>query len=161
MVWEDILAKLTADWVTKIIGEPGQGNINTFEQELTEKVTKFKITEDVVEKGRKFCFLVVVLGQQKYRAVIGNPAEWWDTPEDPRRYDETIQAKDLSFNWSKGGKKHLRKVIKCEKVLGIEESIRTLLLQAVEEPYLEALKEEYIGYGGKTPHKMIEHLWTK
>ena len=45
--------------------------------------------------------------------------------------------------------------------MGVEESIRTLLLQAVEESYLEALKEEYIGYGGRTPFEMIEHLRTK
>ena len=31
----------------------------------------------------------------------------------------------------------------------------------MEELYLEELKEECIGYGGKTPHKMIEHLQTE
>ena len=31
----------------------------------------------------------------------------------------------------------------------------------VEEPYLEALKEEYIGYGSRTPLEMIAHLCTK
>ena len=34
------------------------------------------------------------------------------------------------------------------------------MLQAIEEPYLEALKEEYIVYGGQTPVEMIKHLWT-
>ena len=50
LVREDILAKLTADPVTKIIGESGQGGTNTLEQELAEKVAKIKTTEDVVEK---------------------------------------------------------------------------------------------------------------
>ena len=31
----------------------------------------------------------------------------------------------------------------------------------MEEPYLEALKEEYIGHGGRTLFEMIKHLWTK
>ena len=61
-VREDILAKLTANLVTKIIGEPGQCNINTLEQEPAEKMAKIKTTEDVVEKGKKCHFLVVVLG---------------------------------------------------------------------------------------------------
>ena len=40
MVREDILAKLTADQMTKIIGGLGQGDINTLEQELAEKQLK-------------------------------------------------------------------------------------------------------------------------
>ena len=52
---EDILAKHTAKLITKIIGEPGQGNIYTLEQKLTEKVAKIKTT-DVVEKGENLVF---------------------------------------------------------------------------------------------------------
>ena len=95
----------------------------------------------------------MVLEHQKYKAVIGDPAVWWNTLEDPWEYDETIQAKGTSFDQSKGEKKHARKVIKYEKFLGIEEIIKNLLFQAVEEPNLEALKEEYVGYGGRTPMK--------
>ena len=73
MVTEDILAKLTANLVMKMIGKPRQGDINTLEQELAEKAAKIKTTEDVVGKGRKFGLLVMVLEQQKYGAVIGNP----------------------------------------------------------------------------------------
>ena len=51
----------------------------------------------------KFGFLVVVLGQQEYGSVIGNPAVKWDTPADHRGYNKSIQAK--------GKKKHARIVI--------------------------------------------------
>ena len=77
----------------------------------------------MVKKGKKFGFLVLVLGQQKYGAVIGNPAVKWDTLEDPGGSDEYIQSKDLSFDQSEGKKKHARKVIDYEKFLGIEGSI--------------------------------------
>ena len=43
MVREDILAKLTADPITKIIGEPGHGDVNTLEQELAKKSQKLKL----------------------------------------------------------------------------------------------------------------------
>ena len=72
-VHEDILAKLTAEPVTKIIGEPSQGDINTLEAKLVEKAAKTKTTDDMVEKGQKYGFIVVVLGKTKYRTVIGNP----------------------------------------------------------------------------------------
>ena len=55
-VQEDILAELTAEPITKYIGEPGQGDINIIEAELTQRVAKIKTTEDLVEKGRKYGF---------------------------------------------------------------------------------------------------------
>ena len=91
----------------------------------------------------------MVWGKHKYGTEIGNAVVAWNMPEDPRGNDESIQAKDSSFDWSKGKKKHSRKVIKYEQFLGVKESIWTLLLQAIKKPYLEALKEDYIGYGGR------------
>ena len=84
----------------------------------------------------------------------------WDIPEDLGGYDESIQAKDLSFTRSKGGEKHARKLVKCEKFLEVEESIWTLLIQAVDELFIEPLKEDYIGYGRRMPYEVIEHLQT-
>ena len=129
MVREDILAKLMADSITKIVGEPSQGDINTLKQEQAGKAAKIKTTEDMIENGRKFGFLVVMLGCQKYGMVIGNPS----VPGDPGGYDKAIQAKDSSIDQSKWKKKYARKVIEYEKFVDVDESIRTLLLQAVEE----------------------------
>ena len=41
-----------------------------------------------------------------------------------------------------------------------QRSLYTLIPHVVKEPYLEALKEEYIGYGSRTPFEMISHLHT-
>ena len=106
-------------------------------------------------------FFSIGLRQTKVWSIIGNPEVKWDTPENLGGYDELIQAKDSSFDRSKGEKKHARKVIKYEKFLDIEESIQMLLIQAVDKPFLKALKDDYIGYDRKTPNNMIEQLQTK
>ena len=31
----------------------------------------------------------------------------------------------------------------------------------VDEPFIKALKEDYMRYGGRMPYEMIAHLWTK
>ena len=49
----------------------------------------------------------------------------WKTPEDPSRYYDSIQAKDMAFDRSQSKKKHAKKVIEYEKFLGAEESLRT------------------------------------
>ena len=81
------------------------------------------MTEDVVEKGKKIEFLVVVLGKHKGGMVIGNPAVAWTTLEDPGGYNESIHAKDFLFDQSNGKKKHAGKEIEYEKFLVVKESI--------------------------------------
>ena len=59
-VKEDVLTKLTTEPVTKINGEPGQGDIKLLEQEMAEKAAKIEATEDVIQKVKKIRFLVVI-----------------------------------------------------------------------------------------------------
>ena len=72
----------------------------------------------MVEKGQKYGFLVIVLGQSKYGTAICNPTVNWITPKDPGGYEKTIQEKDSSFERSKKEKKHAGQVIKYNKFLG-------------------------------------------
>ena len=51
MVQKNILAKLIANPITKIIGESGHEGINTLESELVTKGAKIKTTVDMIEKG--------------------------------------------------------------------------------------------------------------
>ena len=62
---------------------------------------------------------------------------------------------DNTFAQSKKEKTHSRKEKEHEKYLG------ALILQAVDDPYREALKEEYIWYDGTLPITMIYHLRSK
>ena len=57
-VQEDVLA----EQMTKIIGGPGQGDINNLESEVAKRAAKILTKDDIVEKGCKYGFLVVVLG---------------------------------------------------------------------------------------------------
>ena len=111
IIGEDILAELTAEPITKVIWELGQGDIKILEEELTEWAAKIKTTEDLIKKGRKYGFLVVVLGQKQYGMVIRKEEVHWTTPQDPEGYDDTIQAKDTAFNQSRSKKMHARWVI--------------------------------------------------
>ena len=98
----------------------------------------------MVEQGHKYQFLILILGKSQYGRVIGNEMVQWETPQNPGRYGNSIQSKDTAFDCSKSKKKHARKAIKYEKTLGLEESLRKLILQPVDKLFVEALKEEYI-----------------
>ena len=68
---------------------------------------------------------------------------------------------DTTFAQSKKEMTYSRKEKEYEKYLGVMESIRTLILQALHEPYLEALKKKYICHCGILPTTMIHHLRSK
>ena len=78
------------DPITKIIGELGQGDVNTLESEVV-----------AIEKGQKCGFLLVVLGNTKYVTVIDNPTVQQTSPENKEGYDKAIHPKDSSFVQSK------------------------------------------------------------
>ena len=95
----------------------------------------------------------MVLRKYKYDIINSNLVVIWATSEDPGGYNKSIHAKDSLFDQSKGEKKYTRKVIEYEKFLGIKESNQILIIQAIKNPYLEALKEDYIGHGGEMTNK--------
>ena len=93
------------------------------------------LTKDIVKNGKKIGFLTILVYQtiKKTRAI-------WNESKDPSPYDNSIVPKDTTFARSKKEKTHTWKEKEYEKYLGVTESIRSLILQTVEEPYLEALK---------------------
>ena len=86
---EDVLVELTIEPMTKIIGEPGQGDLNILEEEITEWVTTIKTKEDMVEQGLKYGFLILILGKTQYGLVIENERLQWDTPENLDGYENS------------------------------------------------------------------------
>ena len=69
-IQEDILAELTAESITKLIGEPGQGDINILKAELAEQAAKIKATKDLVGKGCNYGFLASGWGKKVERLYI-------------------------------------------------------------------------------------------
>ena len=86
-------------------------------------MAKIKTTEDMVEQGCKYGFLILIIGKEQYGRVIGNEHLKWKNPKDQGGYDDSIQAKDMAFDQSKHEKKHARRLIEYEKFLGVEESL--------------------------------------
>ena len=117
-VREDILAELTTDPITKIIGELGHGNRIILKAEPTEWVAKIKTTEDMNEKGCEYRFLILILGKRQYGPVIGNNRLEWETPEDMWGYMTTSKPKTQLLTKAKVRKINARKIIEYEKILG-------------------------------------------
>ena len=118
--------------VMKIDGEPTQSDIDNLKNELTKHASKIKTMADIIEHGKKYGFLIIVVGLLKCKTIIKNPQTVWNEPEYPRLYDNLIVDMETTFAKSKKEKTHSRNEKEYKKYLGDMESIRTLTLQAVE-----------------------------
>ena len=59
---EDIIAEITVGPITKNNREMTQSGINLLESELAEYTAKIKTMKDIIEQGKKFGFLIIVVG---------------------------------------------------------------------------------------------------
>ena len=93
-VLQDFLTKLMQEPITKIIGKPGQDDINNLEFELAKRIAKIMTTEDMDETGNIEGLSVIVLGRSKYGTVFDNPTIEWMAPrtmgERPKHPDKRL-----------------------------------------------------------------------
>ena len=50
--------------------------------------------KDIVEQGKKYDILIIIVGLSKYKIIIRNLQTVWNEPEDLGSYDNLIAAKD-------------------------------------------------------------------
>ena len=62
-----------AKLITKIDREPTHSDINTLKNEQAERATKIKTTKDIVKHGKKYGFLIIVVGLAKYQPLSRTP----------------------------------------------------------------------------------------
>ena len=59
------IRELTADPITKIIGEWGQVGLNVLEADFAECTANIKTIEDMIEQKHKYGFLILILGKEQ------------------------------------------------------------------------------------------------
>ena len=65
--------------------------------------------EDIAEHGKKYGFLIIIVGLSKYKTIIRDQKNMLNKPEDLGRYGNSITAMDTTFARKKKEKTHTRK----------------------------------------------------
>ena len=71
--------------------------MDNFEIELVKRATKIKATKDIIKQGKKYSFLIIVMGLTKHKTIIKNPRTIWNEPKDPGSYENSILVMDTTF----------------------------------------------------------------
>jgi hypothetical protein len=157
---EAIIESLAGSSVTSIKGRrPTATDIDTLEKELA--VIAATIKTSLFPEGERHGHLCNVISDESYGAIIGDPDFEYIDPTVPEAYNpdilphmDDIQRKTLESEWDKH-KQHY------QAYLGVQETLRKLIVGAVDGQYLRELNNEYTGFSQHTAKQLIDHLRAK
>ena len=110
-----------------------------------EKTTIFKM-------GKKFGFLVIIIGKNCYRLNIGNNTWAFVDTDDPFPYDKTVimavSTTVTDTQHSQLESSHIRKLKNYEQLLGVNSAAQYLITVAIDIHLITPLFDNVIGYKG-------------
>ena len=145
--------------ITKIHGDITPSQIDALEEEIGSILTGIKSNH--FKEGQKYGHLAVILREATYRTVIGDATRAYVEPADHGAYNITAATNTNTGQRAQQEKVHERKNDDYQVFLGVEEGARELIVHAVGEDVVIALKERYIKYSGKSPQEMMKYLRDK
>ena len=101
--------------------------------------------------------LGLVLKDARYLAIAGVV---FNRPNYPGVYDVNIAGNAANAVRARAEAEHRALIQQYEVFKGVEKRLKNLIVEAVDEDYLEGIKDDIVGYINVTPLEMIQHLQT-
>lgn len=158
---EEFEAKLEGMPVTTIVGKP---TMKSFERLVAElKPIARKLKTNLFQKGLKYGFLCVLCSDEDYGTIISDHSFRFHEPEEPEDYDPAITDSMSDAQRREREEQHKKYAIAIEhtKYLAVTNVLRNKLIAAIEDEYLEKLKDSEVDYDEVHPYDMLEHVKSK
>jgi hypothetical protein len=155
----DITALLLTKPVTRIHGRPERNQIDVLEKEVARIVSSSKTTR--FPQGNKYGHLVMIVGQTKYRNIIGDDTFVFAPPSDAGAYDTITIIDNVASNAAAKAQAeavHKRKQSEYYQWTAVESAARQLIVGAIDEELLVELIDEWVQYEEHTPAEIITFL---
>lgn len=150
---DDIVAKFPIKTLPRIVGEPEYSTINDLVQTLYGNAATLETTLGGGNHGH----IGLIMKPQLYATLSGTP---YAAPNDPGA-TPTIPHGATATQREQARMDHavLRKIY--ENHANMDVALKTLLLEAVEECYVNELRNRYTGYLGVSTLDIIDHLMDR
>ena len=153
---DSILAQ--KDQITQIIGEITPESIDNLEEEIggVAATVKSYHFEGGIDNGH----LAAIIPQADYRIIIEDEDWEYEPPEELDEYDEDAVTATVAQR-AVIEAQHRRKYESLLTFCGVSVGAKELIIYAVGEEAVIALKARFIKYAKITPQQMIKHLRDK
>jgi hypothetical protein len=155
----DLTALLLTKSVTRIHGRPERNQIDVLEKEVARIVSSAKTTR--FPQGNKYGHLVMIVGETKYRNIIGDATFTFVEPVDAGPYDTVNIVAAVATNTAAKAQAeavHKRKQNEYYQWSAVESAARQLIVRAIDEELLVELVDEWVQYEEHTPVEIITFL---
>ena len=143
--------KLRKESVTKIHGQPKDQDITTLEKELIAIAASIPTTLGGGNHGHAG----LIVDATKYLTMTGVA---FAIPPNPGIYPAGLAANAAAGIRARAEAEHKEEVAQYEILKGVEQALKDIILEAVENDYLMEIEDETLGYLNQTPRQMIDHL---
>ena len=143
--------ELRKESVTKIHGQPKDQDITTLEKELIAIAASIPTTLGGGNHGHAG----LIVDATKYLTMTGVAFE---IPPNPGIYPAGLAANAAAGIRARAEAEHKEEVAQYEILKGVEQALKDIILEAVENDYLMEIEDETLGYLNQTPRQMIDHL---
>ena len=145
----DIVEKWAGKMVTKIIGQPENESVDMLEKELAAHAAGEHTSVSV------YGYLGCIEDDAGYQTRTGAA---YARPANPGAYCTSIRATHDEVEIKRRELAHTRRQQEYQTYLAVEDGLRNLIVEAVDEEYLLQLKDEYLGYSQHHAKAMVTHL---
>ena len=143
--------ELRKESVTKIHGQPKDQDITTLEKELIAIAASIPTTLGGGNHGHAG----LIVDATKYLTMTGVA---FAIPPNPGIYPAGLATNAAAGTRARAEAEHKEEVAQYEILKGVEQALKDIILEAVENDYLMEIEDETLGYLNQTPRQMIDHL---
>jgi hypothetical protein len=143
--------ELRKESVTKIHGQPKDQDITTLEKELIAIAASIPTTLGGGNHGHAG----LIVDATKYLTMTGVA---FAIPPNPGIYPAGLAANAAAGTRARAEAEHKEEVAQYEILKGVEQALKDIILEAVENDYLMEIEDDTLGFLNQTPRQMIDHL---
>jgi hypothetical protein len=148
----DIRDEVRKETATKIHGQPTDHDVTLLEKELIAIAATIPSTLGGGNHGHAG----LIVEPAKYLTMTGGTA--FIQPGNPGIYPAGLAANAAAGTRAREEAEHKELIAQYEIHKGVEQALKDIIIQAVDEDYLLEIEDETLGFLNETPRSMIIHL---
>ena len=148
----DIRDEVRKETATKIHGQPTDHDVTLLETELIAIATTIPSTLGGGNHGHAG----LIVEPAKYLTMTGGTA--FIQPGNPGIYPAGLAPNAAAGTRAREEAEHKELIAQYEIHKGVEQALKDIIIQAVDEDYLLEIEDETLGFLNETPRSMIIHL---
>ena len=148
----DIREELRKETATKIHGQPTDHDVTLLEKELIAIAATIPTTLGGGNHGHAG----IIVKPTKYLTMTGRIA--FAPPANPGIYPAGLALNAAAGTRAREEALHKELIAQYEIHKGVEQALKDIIIEAVDEDYLLEIEDETLGFINETPSTMIAHL---